>query len=238
MAIYGTAPIRFDGLGRIEAAVGGTPKGRAALAMIGLMRDAMLRGAAIPELRWSQLHPLPDGGARLDLPRRGPPVTAPLLQAIARNATVFGFGRIGADKDGSRYAGPSTMEWLAPLRGLPDAPVFAGRGGAALSAAAAGGRIRAAAGAAGLEGSFGTASPLAGMEIDLFAAGLARNRHGVRQLHLSRPPAVSTCRTPGCFGFPEGAGVLCDPCRDLILSGPEGAGEAARVWNRHAEDAE
>ena len=59
----------------------------------------------------------------------------------------------------------------------------------------------------------------------------------MRQLHLSRPPAVSTCRMPGCFGFPEGAGVLCDPCRDLILSGPEGAGEAARAWNRHAEDA-
>lgn len=237
MTMYNTTPIRFADLARIETAVGGTPKGRASLAMIGLMRDAMLQGTAIPQLRWSQLYPTPDGGARLELPRRGRPISPSLLQTIARSATLLGLGIVGADKDGSRYAGPSTMEWLAPLRGLPDAPVFAGRGGAPLSAAAAGGRIRAAAKAAGLEGPFGAVSPLAGMEMDLFAAGLARNRHGVRQLHLSRPPAVSTCRTPGCFGFPAGANVICDPCRELILSGLEGAEEVSRVWNRHAEDA-
>ena len=217
-------PLRSGDLVRIEEAIGESRKGAETLAMIGVMRDALLKGSQTPDLRWLQLHPLPDGGARLELPQDGRSLlwAAPMSGA---DYWDFGWGRQSPGPDNSRYVGPAAMSWLRPLRGLPDELMFA------VSASTVGGRIRAAAEAAGLEGFFGAASPLLGMQLDLAAAGLLWNMAGVRQLHLGAPPPMALCMMAGCpEPMPYDGSPFCGACREWALS--DGQAATAAVASR------
>ena len=240
MRIPQTTPIRRGDLARIEEAIGASRKGTETLAAIGLMRDALLKGSEVPELRWAQLHPLPDGGARLEMKRHALRTEQNLEWGAGLSGRLYVHGTWGQPPGPgrSRYAGPPTMSWLRPLRGLPDEHVFPGREGRPVSASAVGGRIRAAAAAAGLEGSFGAASPLLGMLLDLAAAGLAPNIHGVRQLHLGRPSFVALCMMAGCpEPAPPDGSPMCGGCREWVRSDAAGAfgAEARRSCSAASE---
>ena len=217
-----TTPIRGGDLARIEEAIGASHKGAETLAMIGLMRDALLKASEVTALRWAQLHSLPDGGGRLEMLRPLPLTAERPAWAASIPGSRYMHGAQWRNGTGpSRYVGPAAMSRLRPLRELPDEWMFPGRDRTlSVSVSAVTGRIRAAAAAARLEGSFGAASPLIGMQLDLAAAGLAWDIHGVRQLHLGRPAFVALCMMAGCpEPAPPDGSPMCGGCRDRVLSG-------------------
>lgn len=117
------------------------------LALVAVMRDAMLRRSETSALRWQDITPQRDGSGRV---------------FVAKSKT---------DQDAAGavlWLSPATMRALARLRGLVTGPrdrVFG------IGAAQIGRRIAAAASRAGLPGHFSGHSPRIGMAQDLAAAG-------------------------------------------------------------------
>ena len=148
-AIRATAHLRRTGPGgRTEGARTARRRGRVDVALISVMRDAMLRRSEAAALTWADVEFRSDGSARVTVRRSK------------------------SDQDGNGatlYVGTAAATALRAIRGpdaSPDAPVFGLRTGRAVSK-----RIGKAARAAGLAGRFSGHSPRIGMARDLVATG-------------------------------------------------------------------
>ena len=138
---------RITGSGRTETPEQADRRARFDLAIIGTMRDAMLRVSEAAALRWKDVQLLPDGTA---------------VVTIRRSKTDK--RRVGA----VRELGPPTVEDLVQIRPEPpdpDASLFG------LAPASISRRIAAAARTAGLGDGFTGHSPRVGMAQDLRANG-------------------------------------------------------------------
>ena len=142
-SISATAHILRYREGEAEARLRGTTD----LAMIGLMRDALLRRSETAELTWDDLEKERDGSSRI---------------YIAHSKTdQEGKGAVG-------YISPQTMVWLESMRELAeerDAII-------GLCPHQIARRIVSAAAAAGLKGRYGGHSPRIGMAMDLAEANV------------------------------------------------------------------
>ena len=168
-------PIAAPQFDAIERALGESPAGMPLAALVAVMRDALASAADVQRALWRDVDPDPHGGAvlRLHAPE----------------------GHWRAARSQVRYLSARTMRLLAPLRRAPDEPLFAGRGGAPLAAAAVSSRIRKAAAEAGLQGRYSAPSPALGMQLDLGAwrsggteIGLAQAVRGWHALGAARRP--------------------------------------------------
>ena len=131
------------------------------IALVAVMRDALLRRSEAAALTWGDLDPAPDGSGRL----------------IVRNS------KTGQSGGGSvLYLSPATMEVVAQIRpegAGPEKSLFG------LSPRQINRRIAAAAKAAGVQGDFAGHSPRVGMAIDLAASGCELP---ARRGQILRPP--------------------------------------------------
>ena len=118
------------------------------VAIVTVMRDAMLRRSEAAALTWADVEFLPDGTGRLTVRRSK-------ADQAAEGAELF----IGRDA-------AAALERIRPESPDPEGPVFGGLGGRAIAD-----RIRKAARAAGLDGDFSGHSPRIGMARDLAASG-------------------------------------------------------------------
>ncbi|MCY4509112.1 MAG: tyrosine-type recombinase/integrase, partial [Acidobacteria bacterium] len=123
-------------------------RGDVDIAIVTVMRDAMLRRSEAARLTWSEGECLPDGTGRLTVRRSK-------ADQAGQGAALF----IGRDAT-------AALERIRPESPAPESPVFGGLAGRAISD-----RIRKAALAAGLEGDFSGHSPRIGMARDLAASG-------------------------------------------------------------------
>lgn len=137
---------RRDALGRQESPATARRRAAVDLALIRVMRDALLRRSEAAALKWEDIEGTEDGSGRLQLHRSK------------------------TDQEGegvALYLSIPTMQALAAIRqGAPDSAAVFG-----LSASQIARRIRAAAEAAGLEGRFSGHSCRVGMARDLAATG-------------------------------------------------------------------
>ncbi len=134
--------------GRSESAEQARRRGDMDVAIISVMRDAMLRRSEAAALTWADVERQPDGTGRVMVRRS--------------KADQFGAGAvlfIGHDA-------VKALQRIRPELAAPDDPVFGGLGDRAISD-----RIRKAARAAGLDGDFSGHSPRVGMARDLAASG-------------------------------------------------------------------
>lgn len=146
-AIIATAPQRRDiGRGRLESPAAASRRARVDCALIGTMRDGLLRRSEAAALTWAEVEAAKDGSGRLTVARSK-------TDQLAEGATL--------------YLSRPTMAALATIR--QDAPGTALVFG--LSSRQIARRIQAAAAAAGLEGRFAGHSCRVGMSVDLAAAG-------------------------------------------------------------------
>lgn len=134
--------------GRKESAERARRRGDMDVAIVTVMRDAMLRRSEAAGLTWSDVECLPDGTGRLTV-RRSKADQAGL------GAELF----LGLDAT-------AALERIRPESPAPESPLFGGLGERAIAD-----RIRKAARAAGLEGDFSGHSPRIGMARDLAASG-------------------------------------------------------------------
>lgn len=148
-AIRATAHLpRAGPRGRTERASTARRRGRVDVALISVMRDAMLRRSEAAELTWGDVEFRSDGSARVTVRRSK------------------------SDQDGTGATLYVGRDAAAELRAIhrpevsPAAPVFGLRSGRAVS-----NRIARAAEAAGLAGRFSGHSPRIGMARDLVASG-------------------------------------------------------------------
>lgn len=134
--------------GRTEPAEQARRRGDMDLAIITVMRDAMLRRSEAAALTWADVERQPDGTGRVTVRRS--------------KADQFGAGAqlfIGSDA-------VEALQRIRPASASLEDPVFGGLGDRAIS-----NRIRKAARAAGLDGDFSGHSPRIGMARDLAAFG-------------------------------------------------------------------
>ena len=118
------------------------------IAIVTVMRDALLRRSEAAALTWADVVRLPDGTGRLTVRRsKGDQVGAGAELFIGRAAIA-------------------ALERIRPEAPAPESPVFGGLGGRAIAD-----RVRKAARAAGLEGDYSGHSPRIGMARDLAASG-------------------------------------------------------------------
>ena len=148
-AIRATAHLRRTGpTGRTERTSTARRRGRVDVALVSVMRDAMLRRSEAAALTWADVQFQSDGSARVTVRRSK------------------------SDQDGegaTLYVGRAAATALRTIRALdasPNAPVFGLRSGRTVS-----NRIGKAAKAAGLVGRFSGHSPRIGMVRDLVASG-------------------------------------------------------------------
>ena len=140
-AIQATAAIPRSGPERCETPPQARARGRVDVALISVMRDAMLRRSEAASLTWGDVSRGPDGSGRLSLK---------------------------TDRSTALYLGTPTMRALdavRPAHPSPEDEIF-GLGGEQISR-----RIKAAAKAAGLPSEFTANSPRVGMAQDLAASG-------------------------------------------------------------------
>ena len=146
-AIRATAHLPRSGpTGRTESKSAAKRRGAVDVALVSVMRDALLRRSEAAALTWSAVDFRPDGSARVTI-MRSKTAAAPVVQFVGRAAA-------------------SALRRIVPTDPEPDARVFGLRSGQAIS-----NRIQAAAKAAGLSGNFSGHSPRVGMAMDLTAAG-------------------------------------------------------------------
>lgn len=148
-AIRATACRRRSGsTGRTESEAGAERRGKVDIALISVMRDAMLRRSEAAALRWADIEVCPDGTARVTIRRsKGDQEGEGAVQFISKAAAT-------------------ALKAIQPEESDPEGRVFGLTSGRAISM-----RIAAAAKAAGLEGRFSGHSPRVGMAKDLVAAG-------------------------------------------------------------------
>lgn len=147
-AIKATAYHRRSGpTGRTESEEAAKKRGAVDIALITVMRDALLRRSEVVALRWGDISFKPDGSGRLTIRR----------------------SKTDQEGDGAvQYIGPETVEALEAIRGedVDDSQLVFGISGRTVA-----NRIKAAAKAAGLKGNFSGHSPRVGMAQDLAAHG-------------------------------------------------------------------
>ncbi|MXY79957.1 MAG: tyrosine-type recombinase/integrase [Chloroflexi bacterium] len=134
--------------GRTESAEYARRRGDTDIAIISVMRDALLRRSEAAALTWGDVECLRDGTGRLTVRRSK-------ADQAAEGAELF----IGRDAT-------TALERIRPESPAPESLVFGGLSGRAIAD-----RIRKAARAAGLEGDFSGHSPRIGMARDLAASG-------------------------------------------------------------------
>ena len=148
-AIRATALNRRTGAaGRRETEKQARRRGRVDIALISVMRDALLRRSEAVALTWRDITFKPDGSGRLTIRRSK-------TDQEGEGAVLF-----------AGEAAAKALKKIRPEDRDPAARLFGLRSGRAIS-----NRIRAAAKAAGLEGSWSGHSPRIGMATDLVAAG-------------------------------------------------------------------
>ena len=148
-AIKATAHLPRSGpTGRTESKESAEKRGAVDVALISVMRDAMLRRSEAAALRWGDVELRNDGTARVT-------VRHSKTDQEAEGAVLF----VGHDAT-------KALKAIRPAEPEPDARVFGMRAGHTASI-----RIRKAAEAAGLEGHFSGHSPRVGMATDLVASG-------------------------------------------------------------------
>ena len=118
------------------------------VAIVTVMRDAMLGRSEAAALTWADVELLADGTGRITVRRSK-------ADQAGEGAELF----IGQDAT-------TALERICPESPAPESPVFGGLGDRAIAD-----RIRKAARAAGLEGDFSGHSPRIGMARDLAASG-------------------------------------------------------------------
>ena len=134
--------------GRTESAEQARRRGDMDVAIVTVMRDALLRRSEAAALTWADVERYPDGTGRLTVRRsKGDQAGAGAELFVGRDAIV-------------------ALERIRPEAPAPESPVFGGLGGRAIAD-----RIRKAAHAAGLEGDYSGHSPRIGMARDLAASG-------------------------------------------------------------------
>jgi len=154
--------------GRTESAERARRRGDMDVAIVTVMRDAMLRRSEAAALTWSDVECLPDGTGRLTVRR-----------SKADQAGVGAELFLGQDAT-------AALERIRPESPAPKSPVFGGLGGRAIAD-----RIRKAARAAGLEGEFSGHSPRIGMARDLAASGASTTALMMAgRWHSERMPAL------------------------------------------------
>ena len=154
--------------GRTESAERARRRGDVDIAIVTVMRDAMLRRSEAARLTWSDVECLPDGTGRLTVRR-----------SKADQAGVGAELFLGQDAT-------AALERIRPESPAPKSPVFGGLGGRAIAD-----RIRKAARAAGLEGEFSGHSPRIGMARDLAASGASTTALMMAgRWHSERMPAL------------------------------------------------
>ncbi len=148
-AIKATAFRRRSGpTGRTESEEAARRRGAVDIALISVMRDAMLRRSEAAALTWADVEFRTDETARVT-------VRQSKTDQEGEGAVLF----VGRDAT-------TALEAIRPDEHDPDARVFGLHSGNAISV-----RIRKAAAAAGLRGKFTGHSPRVGMSTDLVAAG-------------------------------------------------------------------
>ena len=148
-AIRATAHLRRTGPGgRTERASKARRRGEVDIALVSVMRDALLRRSEAAALTWADVEFRSDGSARVTVRRSK-------SDQDGTGATLY-VGRAGA----------AALRAILRPDASPKAPVFGLRSGRAVS-----NRIAAAAKAAGLMGRFSGHSPRIGMARDLVASG-------------------------------------------------------------------
>ncbi len=133
--------------GRTESAGVARRRGNVDIALVSVMRDALLRRGEAAELRWRDIEFVHDGSARLTIRRSKTSVTS-AVQFIGFKASI-------------------ALRYIRPANPDPDARVFGIATGRTIS-----NRIAAMARAAGLGEGFTGHSPRVGMAQDLTATGM------------------------------------------------------------------
>lgn len=148
VAIQATAGFpRMLPSGQLEAPARAQTRARVDIALVAVMRDALLRRSEAAALTWGDLEPAADGSGRLTVQ--------------SSKTDQNGEGSV-------LYLSPATMEALShltPAVATPEKSIFG------LSSRQINRRIAAAARAAGVQGNFAGHSPRVGMAIDLAASG-------------------------------------------------------------------